>query len=263
MGSFLIIWPEDKATEAFFAMIKTSAELHRASDIMAYKANPKITQRFNKDNYAVDIEMSLHIGEIIEGPIGSNIKVMPDYISPSITLAKKIQSLNLMYATNLLMTDVFYQCLDIKAQQICRNIDTIMLPGNVEPFDLYTFDLSEVSLPDFKRMNVNDDEYKIENRKPGDPIIIGVSNMECEVHQLFGIDHDVLGMLKSISSYFNSSFSAGLDCYKKGQWQDALLAIAKALGEKPLDGPSESLKKFIEDNGTKPPDNWQGYRLLN
>ena len=228
MGSFLIIWPEEKATEALFSMIKISAELHRAADIMAYKSNPKIVTKFNGDNYTVDVQMSLHVGEIIEGPIGSTIKVMPDYISSSIALAKKIQSLNSFYAKNLIMTESFFRYLDPKAKQICRKIDCIILPTTLEPFDIYTFDLQEVSLPDYKRMNMNDDEYKIENRKPGDPIIIGMANMECEVNQLFGVDHDVLGMLKHIPSYFEGFFNKGLDAYKKGQWQDSIQNIEQA-----------------------------------
>ena len=112
-------------------------------------------------------------------------------------------------------------------------------------------------------MNMNDDEYKIENRKPGDPIIIGMANMECEVNQLFGVDHDVLGMLKHIPSYFEGFFNKGLDAYKKGQWQDSIQNIEQALGLVPGDGPCLSLKKFIESYNLKTPENWQGYRTLN
>jgi hypothetical protein len=261
MGSFLVIWPDYKSTEALFAMIKTSAELHRATDIMAYKSNPKIVTKFG-DNYIVDIQIGLHIGEIIEGPIGSNIKVMPDYISSSVSLAKKIQSLNSFYLTNLLTTDLFFNSLSPEAQKLCRKIDSVMVPASLEPFDLYTFDLSEVSLPDFKRMNMKDDEYKLENRKLGDPIIIGMANMECEVYQLFGVDNDILGMQKSIPSYFNGLFNSGLESYKKGSWQESVQFIEQALGLKPQDGPCLCLKNFMEKTNFKPPDNWQGYRLL-
>lgn len=262
MGSFLIVWPESKATEALFAMIKTSAELHRATDIMAYKSNPKIVARF-QDQYVVNIHMSLHIGEIIEGAIGSNIKVMPDYISPSINLGKTIQALNNTYETNIIMSDSFYNCLNPKAQQVCRKIDCVMLKNAPEAFQIYTFDLSEVSLPDFKRMNMNDDEYKIENRKPGDPIIIGMANMQCEVYQLFGIDNDILGMQKCIPSYFTGLFNNGLDLYFKGQWQESIQNIEQALGLKPGDGPCLSLKKYMEERNSKAPEGWPGYRQIN
>lgn len=261
MGSFLIVWPEDKADEALFAAIKTYAELHRANDIMAYKLNPKIVTGI-RENYMVDIQMGLHIGEIIEGPIGSNIKVMPDYINPSIELSKKIQSLNFLYSTNLIMSEVFFKNLDVRAQEICRKIDHVIMKGWVDPIEIYTFDLMEVSLPDAKRMNMNDEEYNINDRRPGDPIFIGVDNMNFEVYELFGADNDVLGMLKGIPNYFNGLFNKGLELYTKGHWQDSNQIIEQALGLKPGDGPCLALKKFMELSGFKAPDPWPGFRNL-
>ena len=261
MGSFLMIWPEEQANEALFAAVKIYAELHRANDIMAYKLNPKIVTGI-KENYMVDIQMALNIGEIIEGPIGSNIKVMPDFINPSISTTMKLQALNQLYATNLIMTDMFYEILDSKAQQICRKIDSIMLRNSSSQHDIYTFELSEVSLPDFKRMNMNDDEFSIEDRKPGDPIVLGLANIECEAYQLFEIDNDVLGMLKAVPNYFNGMFANSLELYKKGNWQEALQIIEQAVGLRPGDGPSFSLKKFIESYAGKLPENWPGYRIV-
>ena len=50
MGEFLLIWPDNKATNALVALIKIYAEINRASDIFAYKSNNKIVTKFG-DGY--------------------------------------------------------------------------------------------------------------------------------------------------------------------------------------------------------------------
>jgi hypothetical protein len=263
MSGFLMLWDENKTCEALVALIKTYAELHRANDIMAYKSNPKISGKFQSNNYMVDLQMSAHVGEIIEGPIGSNIKIMPDYIGPSISLAKKVQSLNSFYETNLLMTDSFYSSLPPHGQKGCRKIDNVQIAGHFDPIELYTFDLSEVNLPDVKRLNMNDEEYKIDNRKPGDPVYDGGYEFkDYEAQDLFGTDNDIVTMTKT-ASVIDAKFSQGLELYLNGSWVEAYKVLDLTLEDRPAYGPIKAIKKFIESYNQKAPEDWQGIRIIN
>lgn len=61
--------------------MKIVAELRRALDVSAYSKHPKIKSRFN-DQYNVKVALALHIGQAIEGTIGSEVyKVDAAYIS--------------------------------------------------------------------------------------------------------------------------------------------------------------------------------------
>ena len=263
MSGFLMLWDENKTCEALVALIKTYAELHRANDIMAYKSNPKISGKFQSNNYMVDLQMAAHIGEIIEGPIGSNIKIMPDYIGPSIALAKKVQALNSLYETNLLFTDSFYNSLPSQGQKGCRKIDNILINGHFEPIELYTFDLSEVNLPDVKRLNMNDEEYKIDNRKPGDPVYDGGYEFkDYEAQDLFGTDNDIVTMVKS-ASVIDSKFSQSLELYLSGSWSEAYKILDLTLEDRPAYGPIKAIKRFIDSHNQKAPEGWQGLRIIN
>jgi len=262
ISGFLMLWQENKASEALVAMIKMYAELHRATDIMAYKSNPKIVTKFQSNTYVVDIQMAAHIGDLIEGPVGSNIKIMPDYIGPSIALTRKIQALNSLYETNLLFSDSFYNALVPQAHKGCRKIDNIMISGHPEPIELYTFDLSEVSLPDVKRLNMNDEEFKIESRKPGDPVYDGGYEFkDYEARDLFGTDNDIVMMAKA-NVMIDAKFNQGLELYLSGSWFDAYKILDLTLEDKPAYGPIKVLKKFIDSHNQRAPEGWEGFRRI-
>lgn len=262
ISGFLMLWHESKACEALVAMIKMYAELHRATDIMAYKSNPKIITKFQSNTYVVDLQMAAHIGELIEGPVGSNIKITPDYLGPSIALTKKIQTLNNLYETNLLFSDSFYNALLPQAHKGCRKIDNIMVTGHPEPIELYTFDLSEVSLPDAKRLNMNDEEFKIENRKPGDPVYDGGYDFQdYEAKDLFGTDNDIVNMSKA-NTVIDAKFNQGLELYLNGSWFDAYKVLDLTLEDKPAYGPIKALKKYIDSYSQRAPDGWEGFRRI-
>lgn len=261
LGNFLIVWPEDKATDALVSLIKVSAELHRATDIMAYKSNPKIVTKFG-DNYLVDIVMAAHIGWIIQGPLGSSVKVAPGYISPSIDLCKKLLEATEEFRVPLLFTEEFYCALDERAQNACRRVVNITIPELYQSMGLFTFDLNdEVPLPDHRR--IADGQFDLEKRKFGDPIILSdVDGLKFDAGHLFQLDNDIVMMQRSVPSQFISMFSRGLEAFENGEWQDAKQIIEEALKIKVADGPCLSMQEYMERYQMKPPEGWTGSRKL-
>ena len=261
MGRFLMLWEENRATEALLAMIKISAELHRAADITAYKTNPRIIPKFG-ENYYVNVLMALDVGWVVQGPVGSSIKVDPGYISPRLSLCELLIKSTEEFGVPLVFTESFFEILDEKAQVSCRKIDSILTDMTKEPFGLYTFDLvEEVPLPDQKREADARQDYDL--RRLGDPIFTSdVSHIPMTTSILFDLDHDVNSMLKAVSPQFLDFFNKGLQAYQSGYWQDALLYIDRALEVKPADGPSLSLKRLIDAYSAKPPQEWSGFRKL-
>ncbi|CAG9332402.1 unnamed protein product [Blepharisma stoltei] len=263
LGIFTITWPETKASDALVSLIKISAELHRATDIMAYKSNPKIVTKFG-DNYLVDIAMAAHIGWIIQGPLGSNIKVAPGYISPSIDLCKKLIMAVEEFKVPLLLTGEFYSSLEEKGQNACRRIGNVMIQELEAFMGLYTFDLTdEVPLPDHRR--VAEGQFDIDKRKPGDPIIlneIDIEDLEFTPEHLFLFDNDIVMMQRSVPTQFQGVFAKGLEAFEAGNWADAKQILDEALKIKVADGPCISMQEFMEACGMKPPEGWSGSRNL-
>eukprot|EP00358_Blepharisma_japonicum_P000620 CAMPEP_0202953676 /NCGR_PEP_ID=MMETSP1395-20130829/47785_1 /ASSEMBLY_ACC=CAM_ASM_000871 /TAXON_ID=5961 /ORGANISM="Blepharisma japonicum, Strain Stock R1072" /LENGTH=477 /DNA_ID=CAMNT_0049667939 /DNA_START=800 /DNA_END=2234 /DNA_ORIENTATION=+ len=263
LGVFLITWPDNKASDALVSLIKVSAELHRATDIMAYKSNPKIVTKFG-DNYLVDIAMTAHIGWIIQGPLGSTIKVAPGYISPSIDLCKKLLTAVDEFRVPMLLTEEFYRNLDEKGQSACRRIGNITIQELSETMGLYTFDLTdEVPLPDHRR--VAEGQFELEKRRIGDPIIlneIDIEGLEFTPEHLFLFDNDIVMMQRSIPSQFQDIFAKGLEAFESGNWIDAKQILEEALKIKVADGPCISMQEFMEQCGMKIPEGWTGSRVI-
>ena len=137
-----------------------------------------------------------------------------------------------------------------------------MINGHPEPIELFTFDLSEVNLPDVKRLNMNDEEFKIDSRKPGDPVYDGGYDFQdYEAEDLFGTDNDIVTMIKT-GSVIDSKFNQGLELYLKGIWGDANKVMDLTLEDRPAYGPILALKKFMESFNMKAPENWEGFRKI-
>jgi tetratricopeptide (TPR) repeat protein len=74
---------------------------------------------------------------------------------------------------------------------------------------------------------------------------------------MFTLDSDIIGLQKGIESDFLDPFRHAYVDYISGQWEEALQYLKKALDRKPEDGPSLTIKAFIESHKGKPPEEWE------
>lgn len=241
----------DLANRALVALIKIIAEIHRSLDLINYINHPKISTNMGQE-YNVKISAGLHVGWAIEGVIGSDLKIDASYLSPHIYLAHDLLQAVDRYQVPILMTEDYYGYLSIKAKTCCRRIDTVTvdyLPGE---FGIYTFDIVYnellepeghiighlIKLPELDSVNVENFQHK------------GVDYM-------FTLDSDIVGLQKGIESDFLDPFRHAYVDYISGQWDEALQYLRKALDRKNDDGPSKTIKAFIESYNGKPPEEWE------
>jgi hypothetical protein len=135
---------EEIADKALISAVKTIAELQREQDLQAYSKHPKILPNFGKE-YKTDLNFGLHVGNSIEGSIGTDMKVDALYLSPDTQIANRIESLNENYGTQILMSGEFYDLLSEKGQQAVRQIDQVIIKESQSVVkQIWTFDMKEI-----------------------------------------------------------------------------------------------------------------------
>ena len=69
-------------------------------------------------------------------------------------------------------------------------------------------------------------------------------------------------MMEEYTPEFYREWSVGFDSYLKGRWEDSIqqLTHASSLGPNGVDGPSQSLLKYMNSKGGSAPKDWKGYR---
>lgn len=87
------------------------AELGRAVDLQAYSRHPKIAPKFLPQVYKTEISFGLHVGNAIEGSIGTYMKIDPLCLAPDVEIARRMNEMNDTYNTQVLFTGDFYELL--------------------------------------------------------------------------------------------------------------------------------------------------------
>jgi class 3 adenylate cyclase len=86
---------EEIADKALISSVKTVAELMRDTHLQNYSRHPKISPKFG--NYKTEISFGIHVGNSIEGSIGTKMKVDALYISSDVVIAQRVDGLNELY----------------------------------------------------------------------------------------------------------------------------------------------------------------------
>ena len=261
MGTFLVIWEQghQNATQALLSFIKIIAETRRASDITIYKNNPKISAKW--PDYQVELGLSLHLGWAVQGVIGSDKKLDIAYFSPHLELGQQVLEATALYQTSILMTEVFYEELPKKAREYCRRVDTVVTPLEPQPIGLYSYDMNDTAPPVSVNpsIRVGAPFLLLElEQTAGDLISIDVNNYD----DLFLIESDVVTFQKNLVNAFTELWKRAYKAYTEGSWPEAMAIMDQCRELRPDDGPMKSLYGFMEDNGHKAPESWNGTRSL-
>ena len=84
--------------------------------------------------------------------------------------------------------------------------------------------------------------------------------MDC--YQLYQRDSDIRELRKYVDADLERRFKKGYTAYIEGDWDRALDYFEKCLVYCPTDGPTLTLKQYIEAEDAVPPKGWSGYREL-
>jgi len=94
-----------------------------------------------EDRKRFNTRFGLHWGLVVAGPVGDDDRADSTLIGDNVNLASRLESLNEIYGTQILVSAEFYKSLSADRRVLCRRIDRIVIPGHDEPFDIYTVDI--------------------------------------------------------------------------------------------------------------------------
>lgn len=91
----------------------------------------------------------LHIGWVIEGAIGSGLKIDASYLSKHVNTSARLMAATKQFGLHILMSGRFASLLPrVVRKTVLRRIDRVLLKGVSQPYDLYTIDVRPEDLPD-------------------------------------------------------------------------------------------------------------------
>mmetsp|Transcript_26686 Transcript_26686/g.76902 ORF Transcript_26686/g.76902 Transcript_26686/m.76902 type:complete len:938 (-) Transcript_26686:50-2863(-) len=271
---FLVIWrttgaPAEEvrkmAEMSVIAFARILVAVHVSPVLAAYRRHPGLQQRLRQD-CKVDLSFGLHRGWAIEGAVGSEFKIDASYLSPNVNIAMSLeQAASRIYGVSVLVSDVVVGLCGLELASNLRLIDKVTIRGSRQPLELFVLDLDSSALdvaapmPPFvwnsKQRYLARQFLEAEKKR--------FWTTDRPLHGMFEAMTDVMAMRRPYTVEFFQKFIMGYRNYVEGEWAVAHTFLDKSnelLGRK--DGPSNALLRFMEAQGFKPPDSWQGVHEL-
>ncbi len=133
--------PRTSANAAFDAAV----EMHKLSEALEVAGG--VWEEFFKgkpgweDKRHFNTRFGLHWGVVVAGPVGDDDRADSTLIGDNVTLASRLEGLNAIYGTQILVSDDFYECLSADRRVLCRRVDRVLVPGHDDPISIYTVDI--------------------------------------------------------------------------------------------------------------------------
>lgn len=217
--------------------------------------------------YELEMGFGLHIGWAIEGAIGSDIKIDASYLSPNVNLSSRLEVATYQFNVPILFSDKIYELLTESTQKYIRMIDRVTVKGSNCAMDIYTINF----LPNFKKVvkklamkNKNLDltreelKQRIDKYKSVLDKALDIFDKEMSLEELAP---DLVHYLDN-DEYFLEEYEEGLEYYLSGNWNRAWSVWRDVLADRPKDGPTLTLMKYLELHNKQCPEDWRGYRPL-
>eukprot|EP00928_Gymnodinium_smaydae_P072802 TRINITY_DN56098_c0_g1_i1.p1 TRINITY_DN56098_c0_g1~~TRINITY_DN56098_c0_g1_i1.p1 ORF type:complete len:1023 (+),score=231.79 TRINITY_DN56098_c0_g1_i1:124-3192(+) len=285
--SFLLVWrvtdlattPERQAKIAdmsMMAVVRMVSSIAKLPVMKEYQKHPGLLSRF--EEFQVRLGVALHFGWTIEGAIGSEFKIDPAYVAPSVGVASRLQKACTEFRIPIIVSHMMLKLCSPEIVKLCRLIDHVTVRGARQPIRLYTLDLDFSVLKSVGRSleGLPKNRFKIrqirEQRKLekwSDDVCIWVQ---------FSTDRDLLAMRSTYSAEFFVRFVTAYRNYEAGQWlvaRDLLLTChytprvscappwSDDTSEWPVDGPTRLLLTYMKEHGDYvAPTGWAGHRTL-
>jgi class 3 adenylate cyclase/HAMP domain-containing protein len=124
--------------DAVMALFPTSAEdsvkaaLEMNKELINFNA-----ARTTSGGETVNMGVGIHIGQLVLGTIGRETRMETTVISDTVNASARLESLNKIYGTNVLISGVVRSELSQTTQKMCRLIDRTQVKGKSEFLDVY------------------------------------------------------------------------------------------------------------------------------
>jgi len=244
--AFLLAWrlpdaanlsaPHDDIAEcALRACVRTCVETQASDNLRRMTENPKIQERI--PGYTTSMGYGLHVGWAIEGAIGSMLKIDASYLSPNVNLAARLETGTNQFGVDILISEQVFSMIRPDVQKLLRKIDCVTMKGSTQPIALYTYDVPRVTA------NTIEELYK-----------------EAEEEEE---EFDFWDYFRPLTSTtYRKRHADAVQLYLEGNWLEAKKSFELCLLEWADDGPSKVVMNFMRGRNFRPPDDWQGFRVL-
>lgn len=268
--AFLLVWKVAENTDeclaidlqlssdlAVLSLAKMLAGIRKSPFLVKYRQNAKLNSRMA--DFDIKIGFGLHMGWAIEGPIGSEYKIDPTYLSPHVNAVVYMESLSKYYGVLCIVSENVYQFLSKPLRDKCRNIDRMAQYDFEEVLNIYCFDVNVMKISskahkDRARKNINRKMQKIRRLFKGDTSV---------AYSITTSSKSFNTMTCDFTEEFYNVYAKAVNFYFDGLWQNARFAFNEVLKLMPFDGPSLAILNYMENYNYISPGSWKGVRIVN
>ena len=248
--------------------IRILIEINKSYKLAEYRHHKGLNARMK--NYKTRLGFGLHLGQSIEGAIGSMFKIDASYLSTNVNMANELEENTKIFKKELIMSGDFYDYLSEDAKRYVRLLD-IFKTKSGEITRLYSIDLDLECIPIEKKKDSmfkeNNAEKKMEiikqKRKMAkilyDDIVI---RHKSDIWNEFVTDEDEFRLVREkYPDEFVDIYNSGMEAFKKGSWEEAKKLLTNA--QELINGDDPACKinlEFMEKYNYTAPNNWKGYK---
>ena len=248
--------------------IRILIEINKSYKLAEYRHHKGLNARMK--NYKTRLGFGLHLGQSIEGAIGSMFKIDASYLSTNVNMANELEENTKIFKKELIMSGDFYDYLSEDAKRYVRLLD-IFKTKSGEITRLYSIDLDleciQIEKKKDSMFKENNAEKKMEiikqKRKMAkilyDDIVI---RHKSDIWNEFVTDEDEFRLVREkYPDEFVDIYNSGMEAFKKGSWEEAKKLLTNA--QELINGDDPACKinlEFMEKYNYTAPNNWKGYK---
>ena len=248
--------------------IRILIEINKSYKLAEYRHHKGLNARMK--NYKTRLGFGLHLGQSIEGAIGSMFKIDASYLSTDVNMANELEENTKTFKKELIMSGDFYDYLSEDAKAYVRLLD-IFKSKSGQIIRLYSIDLDLENIPIekqkdsmFKENNIEKKWEIIKQKRKISKILyddIVIRHKSDIWNEFVSEDDDFKLVRENYPNEFVETYNNGMEEFKKGNWLEAkdLLTSAQEL----IEGEDPAIKlniEYMEKYKFLSPNTWKGYK---
>jgi len=248
--------------------IRILIEINKSYKLAEYRHHKGLNARMK--NYKTRLGFGLHLGQSIEGAIGSMFKIDASYLSTDVNMANELEENTKTFKKELIMSGDFYDYLSEDAKAYVRLLD-IFKSKSGQIIRLYSIDLDLENIPIekqkdsmFKENNIEKKWEIIKQKRKISKILyddIVIRHKSDIWNEFVSEDDDFKLVRENYPNEFVETYNNGMEEFKKGNWPEAkdLLTSAQEL----IEGEDPAIKlniEYMEKYKFLSPNTWKGYK---
>ena len=248
--------------------IRILIEINKSYKLAEYRYHKGLNARMK--NYKTRLGFGLHLGQSIEGAIGSMFKIDASYLSIDVNMANELEENTKTFKKELIMSGDFYDYLSEDAKAYVRLLD-IFKSKSGQIIRLYSIDLDLENIPIekqkdsmFKENNIEKKWEIIKQKRKISKILyddIVIRHKSDIWNEFVSEDDDFKLVRENYPNEFVETYNNGMEEFKKGNWPEAkdLLTSAQEL----IEGEDPAIKlniEYMEKYKFLSPHTWKGYK---